>query len=151
MARRSPSIRTFGLTHVALAVLDPARAFEFYRRVFGMVAVYEQPDFIQAQTPGARDVLVLERSTKSIGRSGGIAHFGFRLTDPLDIDAAVAAVRAAGGTVVERGDFVPGEPYAFVRDLDGYLLEIWYELPTPVDPAPTPGARRPASRRRPGS
>jgi hypothetical protein len=132
MARRSPSIRTFGLTHVALAVRDPA------------------PDFSQAQTPGTHDVLALERSARSIGRSGGIAHFGFRLTDPLDLDAAVAAVRAAGGTVTEQGSFVPGEPYAFVRDLDGYLLEIWYELPTPVDPAPAPGARRPASGRRPG-
>jgi catechol 2,3-dioxygenase-like lactoylglutathione lyase family enzyme len=149
MTRKSLPIRTHGLSHVALAVSDPARAFAFYRRVFGMVAVYRQGDFLQAQTPGTRDVLVFERSAKSIGRSGGIAHFGFRLTDPRDIDAAVAAVQAAGGTVVEQGDFVPGEPYAFVRDLDGYLVEIWYELPTPVDPPPAPAARRPTSPRRP--
>ena len=124
-----------------------SRALHDATTVFGMVAVYRQPDFIQAQTPGTHDVLVLERSAKSIGRSGGIARFGFRLADPLDIDAAVAAVRAAGGTVTEQGEFVPGEPYAFVRDLDGYVVEIWYELPTPVDPPPTPGARRPASPR----
>jgi DMSO/TMAO reductase YedYZ molybdopterin-dependent catalytic subunit len=49
-------VRTFGLTHLALGVKDPGRAFEFYRKVFGMVAVYRQPDFIQAQTPGARDL-----------------------------------------------------------------------------------------------
>ena len=99
-------IRTFGLSHVVHAVGDPARAFEFYRRVFGMVAVYQQPDFIQARTPGTRDALVLERFTKSIGRSGGIAHFGFRPTDPLEVDAAVTAVRAAGGT----GRQSPSEP-----------------------------------------
>ncbi|HEU4994315.1 MAG TPA: hypothetical protein VFT29_05825 [Gemmatimonadaceae bacterium] len=23
---------------------------------------------------------------------------------------------------------------AFARDPDGYLIEIWYEIPTPVDP-----------------
>jgi catechol 2,3-dioxygenase-like lactoylglutathione lyase family enzyme len=99
-----------------------------------MVAVYEQPDFIQAQTPGARDVLVFERSNDAAGTSGSIAHFGFRLTDPADLDDAVSAVREAGGTIIEQGEFVPGEPYAFVRDLDGFLLEIWYELPTPADP-----------------
>jgi catechol 2,3-dioxygenase-like lactoylglutathione lyase family enzyme len=146
MTGRSSAIRTYGLTHVALAVRDPALAFDFYHRVFGMVAVYRQDDFIQAQTPGTRDELVFERATESVGRSGGIAHFGFRLTDPLDIDAAVTAVRAAGGTVVEQGDFVPGEPYAFVRDPDGYLVEIWFEIPTPVDP-PTPAPRSPSRRR----
>jgi len=45
------------------------------------------------------------------------------------------AVEGAGGTVVEQGEFCPGEPYVFARDRDGYLIEIWFELPTPVDPA----------------
>ena len=79
-------------------------------------------------------MLVLERSRRRTGGTGGVAHFGFRLTDPADIDRAAAAVRKAGGTVVEQGEFVPGEPYLFARDLDGYMLEIWYELPTKVDP-----------------
>ena len=126
-------VSTYGLTHIALGVKDPARAFDFYREVFGMVAVYRQPDFIQAQTPGARDVLVFEKATGT-GESGGIAHFGFRLTDPADIARAGDAVTRAGGTIVERGEFVPGEPYVFARDLDGYMIEIWYEIPTTVDP-----------------
>jgi hypothetical protein len=32
-------------------------------------------------------------------------------------------------------DNLPGEPDLFARDLDGYLIEIWFEIPTPVDPA----------------
>ena len=28
---------------------------------------------------------------------------------------------------------MPGEPCLFVRDLDGYMVEIWYEIPTRVD------------------
>jgi catechol 2,3-dioxygenase-like lactoylglutathione lyase family enzyme len=131
------SVSTHGLTHLALGVKDPARAFAFYARVFGMVAVYRDADFIQAQTPGARDVLVLQRGKGGVGTSGGIEHFGFRLTAPSDIDRAVAAVTAAGGTVIEQGEFVPGEPYAFFRDLDGYMVEVWYELPTAVDPKPS--------------
>jgi catechol 2,3-dioxygenase-like lactoylglutathione lyase family enzyme len=127
-------VPTFGLTHLALGVHDPQRSFEFYAAVLGVVAVYSSPEFIQAQTPGARDVLVFERTGKSAGGSGDIAHFGFRLQSPSDIGAAAASVRAAGGTLVEQGEFVPGEPYLFARDLDGYLFEVWYELPTTADP-----------------
>ena len=54
--------------------------------------------------------------------------------DPADIDAAVRAVEQAGGTVLDHGEFCPGEPYVFFRDLDGYEVEIWHEIPTPVDP-----------------
>jgi hypothetical protein len=31
---------------------------------------------------------------------------------------------------------VPGEPYLFAIDPDGYEIEIWFEKPTPVDPNP---------------
>jgi len=135
-------VKTYGLTHVALAVKDVERAAAFYRSVFGAVEVYRQNGFVQLQTPGARDVIVLEQRAKGAGRSGGIAHFGFRLQSPKDIGAAARAVTKAGGIVKDKGEFVPGEPYLFATDPDGYEIEIWYELPTPADP-PT---RRPARR-----
>jgi len=132
-------VRTHGLTHIALAVADPQRAVRFYREVFGAVTVYDHGDFVQLQTPGSRDVLVFERALDAtargrVGQSAGIAHFGFRLVDPADIDAAARAVTAAGGTVLEQGEFCPGEPYLYCTDPDGYTLEIWYEIPTPIDP-----------------
>ena len=34
-------VRTYGLTHFAIAVRDPRRSLEFYRAVLGVVAVYE--------------------------------------------------------------------------------------------------------------
>jgi catechol 2,3-dioxygenase-like lactoylglutathione lyase family enzyme len=134
MRIKSAAIRTHGLTHIALAVRDPKRSFRFYHKVFGAVAVYEKEDFIQAQTPGSRDVLVFERNPKLAGYTGGVMHFGFRLLDAADIKRAVRAVEQAGGTILSRGEFCPGEPYLFCRDPDGYELEIWYELPTPIDP-----------------
>jgi len=115
-------------------VKDPARAFRFYERVIGMVKVYDDGSVLQAQTPGARDVMVFERADRNVGKSGGIAHFGFRLTAPELIDEAARRVRAAGGEITEQGEFVPGEPYLFGRDPDGYVFEIWYEIPTEVDP-----------------
>ena len=127
-------VATYGLTHVALAVADPARSLRFYRAVLGVVAVFESDDFVQAQTPGTRDVLVFERRPEDAGSQGGIAHFGFRLRQPEDIDRALAAIRGAGGEIRDHGEFVPGEPYVFFSDPDGYEVEIWYEIPTPVDP-----------------
>jgi catechol 2,3-dioxygenase-like lactoylglutathione lyase family enzyme len=132
--RRHTAVRTHGLTHVALAVRDPQRSLRFYQAVLGVVPVYQQSDFIQAQTPGSRDVLVFERKPRQAGKAGGVAHFGFRLRRAADIARAETAVRAAGGVIRDRGEFVPGEPYVFFSDPDGYEVEIWYEIPTPVDP-----------------
>jgi catechol 2,3-dioxygenase-like lactoylglutathione lyase family enzyme len=120
-------VRTHGLTHVALAVRDPDRSLAFYRAVFGVKEYFRDTDTIQVQGPGPHDVLAFERRPDVAGAVGGIIHFGFRLTRPEDIQAAVAAVEGAGGIVTSRGEFAPGLPYAFVRDPDGYEIEIWYE------------------------
>jgi catechol 2,3-dioxygenase-like lactoylglutathione lyase family enzyme len=127
-------IRTWGLTHIALAVRDVERAARFYHDVFGVVEIYRDGGFVQLQTPGTRDVIVLEQQPETAGRAGGVLHFGFRLSDPADIAAAAETVERAGGRLRERGEFVPGEPYLFAQDPDGYEFEIWYELPTPADP-----------------
>lgn len=127
-------VKTHGLTHIALAVRDPERSLRFYRQVHGVVAVFREPGFIQAQTPGSRDVLVFEKQASQAGKAEGVAHFGFRLLDPADIDVAAREVERAGGKVLRRGEFCPGEPYLFALDPDGYEIEIWFELPTPVDP-----------------
>jgi catechol 2,3-dioxygenase-like lactoylglutathione lyase family enzyme len=141
---QSKPVKTFGLTHIALAVRDPERSASFYKAVLGTQAIYRSPDFVQSQTPGSRDVLVFERRRSAIGRTGGIAHFGFRLRRASDIDVAVRAVIAAGGRVLKQGEFVPGEPYVFFEDLDGYEVEIWYEIPTRLDPR----RRRPSAGKR---
>jgi catechol 2,3-dioxygenase-like lactoylglutathione lyase family enzyme len=127
-------VKTFGLTHVAIAVRDLDRTQAFYATVFGAVVVYRDAGFLQMQTPGSRDVLVFEKNDGRAGQPGGVLHFGFRLTDPRDIEAARAAVENAAGTITDTGEFIPGEPYLFAEDPDGYTIEIWYEIPTPVDP-----------------
>jgi catechol 2,3-dioxygenase-like lactoylglutathione lyase family enzyme len=120
-------IRTHGLSHIALAVADPDRSLQFYRAVFGVREYFRDDTTVQVLGPGVYDVLAFEKRPAAAGAAGGIMHFGFRLTRPEDIDAAVAAVESAGGIVSSRGEFGPGLPYAFVRDPDGYEIEIWFE------------------------
>lgn len=127
-------VKTYGLTHVALAVRDLDITEAFYAAILGAQVVYRDAGFLQMQTPGSRDVLVFEKNAPKAGQAGGVLHFGFRLQKPDDIDAARQAVKDAGGTITETGDFIPGEPYLFATDPDGYTIEIWYEIPTKVDP-----------------
>src|SRR5947207_7774193 len=141
MRARTAAVRTHGLTHIALAVRDARRSLRFYQKVFGVVAVYEEEGFIQAQTPGSRDVLVFQEGAAKAGRAGGIAHFGFRLLDAADINLALRAVKSAGGDIISHGEFCPGEPYLFFRDPDGYEAEVWYEPPTRWIRRPRPNRR----------
>jgi catechol 2,3-dioxygenase-like lactoylglutathione lyase family enzyme len=120
-------IRTYGLTHISLAVADPDRSLAFYAAVFGVKEYYRDDKMIQVQGPGPHDVLAFEARKRLAGKLGGITHFGFRLRSPKDIDRAVLAVKKAGGRVLRQGEFSPGFPYAYVRDPDGYEIEIWYE------------------------
>ena len=121
--------KTYGLTHLAIAVRDVDRTMKFYQNIFDMQTMYHENGFIQLTTPGCNDILVFEEKTgRLIGQTGGIAHFGFRLKNPTDIDDIVNKVIIAGGTIIKKGEFIPGSPYVFFKDLDGYEIEVWYEL-----------------------
>ena len=120
-------IQTHGLTHISLAVADPERSLRFYAQVFGVREYARDAGSVQALGPGPHDVLAFEHDAARAGAKGGIRHFGFRLKDPADIDAAVEEVERAGGKLLKRGEFKPGFPFAYVADPDGYKIELWYE------------------------
>ena len=120
-------IITHGLSHLALAVADPERSARFYVEAFGADVYYRAENEVQVKGPGRWDVLAFERDAPRAGQRGGIAHFGIRLVDPSDLDGVVDAALAAGGTLLRRGEFGPGLPFAYVSDPDGYEIEIWFE------------------------
>jgi len=124
---------TYGLTHVAVAVKDVERTMKFYTCIFGMEVMYHEKKMIQLTTPGNHDILVFEEKSESanlIGQSGGVAHIGFRLKRAEDIGEIYSKVVEAGAEIIDRGEFVPGSPYIFFKDPDGYILEVWYEYLT---------------------
>lgn len=118
-------IRTEGLTHINLLVADVARAKQFYERVFGLQEMFRDgPDLVFLRPPGTRDTITLQAGPERAGLSGNIDHFGFRLADPGQLEAAIAEVVAGGGSLIERGEHAPGRPYAYVADPDGHVIEL---------------------------
>ena len=120
-------IKTFGLTHIALPVKDVKRSSAFYQKILGVKEMYCYPDFIQVQTPGSKDIIVFEKQKKKTNPVKNDFHFGFRLPKPLDMKPIIKKIKDAGGRIKEVGEFVPGEPYVFFYDPDGYEIEIWFE------------------------
>jgi len=122
--------KTYGLSHIAIAVRDLERTLAFYKKVFDVEVMYHRNKFLQVTTPGCHDIIVFEKRKTDYGKTGGIAHFGFRLRNANDIDEMAERIKSAGGKITDKGEFVPGEPYIFFEDPDGYEVEIAYELIT---------------------
>jgi len=120
-------IKTQGLTHIHIAVRDLQRSMAFYKSVFGMEErFWDGPAMVFLNTPGSKDTITLRQADaqEPVGPAGGIGHFGFRLADRSDLDAAVQAIVAAGGRALEQGQHPSGERYAYVSDPDGYVIEL---------------------------
>ena len=121
-------IKTFGLTHINLSVKDPEASLKFYHNVFGVEEYFRDEQSVHVKTPGAHDIITFTKSAdKNIGKSGGIIHFGFRLIKADNINEAALAVEKAGGNILSSGEFSPGFPYLYFKDIDGYEVEVWYE------------------------
>src|SRR5437016_5540310 len=120
--------KTYGLSHIAIAVRDLGRTLAFYKKVFDVEVMYHKDKFLQVTTPGANDIIVFEKRKADYGNTGGIVHFGFRLRKANDIDEMAERVKSAGGKIIDKGEFVPGEPYIFFEDPDGYEVEVAYEF-----------------------
>lgn len=121
------AVTTAGIRHIHLLVGDLDRSIRFYGDAFGMrEKLRDGDDLVFLNTPGTHDSLALHlvHGDARIGDSGGCEHFGITVVDRDALDDAIAAIEAAGGTVVERGEHAPGVPYAYVRDPDGYVIEI---------------------------
>ncbi|MDI3321843.1 VOC family protein [Pinibacter soli] len=123
-----PAFTTYGLTHIALAVKNVQQSVDFYEKVFGACVMHSTPKWAQVQTPGANDIIVFEENKELAGKNNcGIMHFGFRLTNANEIKKVTDVLSTVNAPIVEQGEFVPGEPFVYFKDPDGYTVEVWYE------------------------
>jgi catechol 2,3-dioxygenase-like lactoylglutathione lyase family enzyme len=114
-----------GLTHHNLLVADVHRSKAFYESVFGFQLMFwAGPTLAFVKLDGTNDVLALQQSPDAARGAGNIDHFGFRLADDGQREQAIEEVIAAGGALVERGEHGPGNPYAYVKDPDGHVIEL---------------------------
>jgi catechol 2,3-dioxygenase-like lactoylglutathione lyase family enzyme len=120
-------IRTQGLTHIHLVVRDLERAVTFYQRAFGLEERFrEGSHMVFLGTPEGQDLITLNQAPQQAelaGVNGGVEHFGFRFSKS-DFDAAITQIEDAGGKLIHRGEHAPGVPFAYVRDPEGYVIEL---------------------------
>ena len=125
-------IQSYGLSHIQLTVSDLERSIRFYQQVFGMEELCRLgPHSIMLRTPGTHEVFTLNAHPDGVllaGQMGGIAHFGFRLQEELDVPMLLDKVAHAGGKALEHGrrGKDKGESYLFLSDPDGYEVELFW-------------------------
>jgi catechol 2,3-dioxygenase-like lactoylglutathione lyase family enzyme len=76
--------------------------------------------------PEADDLLALSELAGEPVGTGGMSHFGI-VVDDAEVAEITQRVEAAGGSIIEQGvreeDGIQ-EPFAYIRDPDGYAIEI---------------------------
>ena len=117
-------IKTHGLTHIALAVKNAKRSFEFYRQVFGVIKVYDENGWGQAQTPGAHDILVFDEIAPRPGKAAVSRILAFVLSTLRKLMLLPKQSGRRTERFWTRASFVRANPYLFFKDLDGYGVEI---------------------------
>ena len=117
-------MKTAGVYHLQISVSDLDRSLAFYTGLMGMEELFRADETVFLRTPGARELLALQPVEGPVDpKAGGMDHFGFYVTLE-DLDTAVAEVRVAGVEVLEKGSFAPGMPFAYIKDPDGYTVEL---------------------------
>jgi predicted enzyme related to lactoylglutathione lyase len=120
-----------GVVHFEIPTDDKERANTFYQSAFGwnLTPMQEMDYTIAITTPS-------DEQTGMPSAPGAINGALFPRTDNLrtpvltidveDVDAALAQVESAGGSVAQAKDAVPGMGYfAYFKDTEGNLLGLW--------------------------
>jgi len=136
------SLSVTGLDHFVLRVRDLDRSIGFYRDMLGLpIECLEEyragtRPFVSARVGGQLIDLVPDSTYDPEAglRSGGFMHLCVRVAGGLERDV-LPRVRAAGVDVVEDAPMIRlgatgYGPSIYVRDPDGYIVELKEEAPT---------------------
>ncbi|CCQ45225.1 putative uncharacterized protein [Pseudarthrobacter siccitolerans] len=120
-----------GVVHFEIPADDKERANAFYESAFGWnLSPMQEMDYTIAITTPS------DEQTGMPSAPGAINGALFPRTDNLrtpiitidveDMDAALAQVESAGGTVAQAKDAVPGMGYfAYFKDTEGNIMGLW--------------------------
>ena len=127
------------LGHLVLYVRDLGRSVDFYRDVLGWQQVLPAPGEFPVGAAGFssgrthHELLLIEVGPDAAaippGRRVGLYHFGLNVgaTDD-DLREALAAVEAAGATVVGSADHTVTHSI-YILDPDGNEIELYVDVP----------------------
>ena len=122
--------------HINLTVADVGRSLAFYRRWLGFGEVDRRfPDGTVFVRDAEGTDLALHAGARADGPPAGF-HFGFRRAHASDVDALYGALRAGGVAVIEH-EASPTLSSVRFCDPDGYVVEVYWESPTPGGEAPS--------------
>ena len=121
--------------YIILIVDDLNRALDFYTQVLGLKLGHRSGDYAQLNTgvtrigfytrPAMEKVVGLRLEPASHSAAG--FELGFKVPD---VDAAYAELLAGGASPVTEPTTRPwGQRTAYIRDPDGYLIELAQDLP----------------------
>ncbi|WP_131738040.1 VOC family protein [Actinomadura roseirufa] len=136
-------MRIVKFMHAKLDVKDLPASEEFYRDRLGLREIARYPlqrgAIVQYAPEGSTAGVELWFESGRRLAPPTELHFAFQVDD---VDAWVDALRAQG-VAIDREPFEePGERIAFVRDPDGYLIELNQPLvPSPLVPSTARDAR----------
>ncbi len=115
-----------GLDHIVLRVRDQARSSRFYQEVLGCTVDRVNEKFSLVQLRFGEHLIDLLPAGES-ERHAGLDHFCLSIRCD-DLAAAARALRDWGvafeGDVVQRYGAYGDGPSLYIRDPDGYLIEL---------------------------
>ena len=146
-----------GLLHVNLNTENAERSTGFYCNVLGFEVVSDSSD-VQDIGSGLEDVrqviltvpntgtilAITEAKSLPVG-APGLNHLGLVVDSDADVAHVLEGVEGHGGSVIKhgsRGTADLGEAFAYVRDPDGYAIEVATQAVLYASfPEPRPHAR----------
>ena len=130
---------SYGFLHVNLNVSDLARSVRFYTEALGFAVVSEAEERVDVgagpeplrqvilTVPQTRTLLALTSAPSLPVGPGGLNHLGLVLDADEGVTEMAQRVTALGGAVHKQGrreGAGVAEAFAYVRDPDGYAIEL---------------------------
>lgn len=125
-------MKTLGLRHVALNVLDPQRSKEFYVRVLKMQLEWEPDAENIYLTSGGQDNLAIHKLADGETAEKGqrLDHIGFALPAASDVDEWYRWVQSQNAKILrEIKTHRDGARSFYMSDPDGTIIQMIYHPP----------------------
>ncbi len=121
--------KVLGIGGIFFRAKDPAALGLWYEETFGIAKItdsYDDPAW--TQEAGTTVFAPFKQDTTYFGRPEQQWMINFRVAD---LDATVAALRAAGVAVDVSPERAPNGRFAHLKDPEGNPIELWQEMPPP--------------------